>query len=135
MSDNTDTKTILKNLKNFYNLPYFFESHEVILGDKSCIFRDEYICEEMEYFNKAQNKMLDLYEKEYLSDTEKKELGDRMDKLISQCKYRHSSFKNLKDQELYLTQFSPDILEKIFNQINMYKTALRYYQEYSFNRN
>lgn len=119
---------ITNELKDFYNLYYCFEynykEHRVILGDKSCKFKDQYgDTSNIEYYFKH---IESLSLQGDLATNEQKALGEHMQKLMLECNYRHSDFATLQDQQKYLEQFDEKALNAIYKQIRMYKDAMQY---------
>lgn len=119
---------IINELKSFYNLYYCFEynykEHRAILGDKNCRFKDRYDdTSNIEYYFKH-IEWLSLQESLTVSD--KKSLGDYIQKLMIECNYRHSDFITLQDQQKYLEQFDEKAWNIIYDQICMYKAAIQY---------
>ena len=127
-------ESILLELKDFFNLPYFFESNGtplvVILGDKSCKLKDIYDNHDIQTLDSIQREIIKLYEKNNLTREEKIALALKFDEIIRHCEYKISSLSTLEKQEEYLKQFNNNALSQIYEQIEMYKTAFGYYQEY-----
>lgn len=123
---------IMSDLKGFYNLPYCldFEGRPVriILGDHSCKKSDNYPDED--YFDRLLMQIQELFDKTCLSDKDKIEIGSTIDRLLRLCNYRLSFAFSLNDQKKFLAQFDSCSLEELYNQIQMYKAAIAYYQEY-----
>ena len=127
-------KNIISELEDFFNLPYFFEfdgkAHFVILGDKSCKLKDSYNKQDVQTLDSIQREIIKLYEKNNLTREEKIALALKFDEIIRHCEYKIFSVSTLEKQEEYLKQFNNNALSQIYEQIEMYKTAFRYYQEF-----
>lgn len=127
-------KNIILELEGFFNLPYFFEFdgklHPAILGNKSCKLKDGYNTHDIETLDSIQREIIKLYEKGNLIREEKIALALKFEEIRRHCEYKISSLSTLEQQEEYLKQFDDTALTQIYEQIEMYKIAFGYYQEY-----
>lgn len=125
------TKEILR-LPNYY-YEYFANDgklHVAILGGNSCRTSDEIeslnAC--CEYFRRMES----VYEKEVLTEDDKRYLAANMHKIQSLCDSRKKGLHSLKEQEDYLNNLQADEIKQLECQVMMYKDARQYYKDYIY---
>ena len=125
---------IIKELNNFNNLPYCFNSNGkpifAILGEHNCKKISEYTEADKRYFCNLIFKIEDMSNKETITNEDKKYIGIMANKIRNTCVYRLSSIYTLEQQRDYLSQFDNNSLNNLYCQIEMYKIAFKHYNEF-----
>ena len=124
-------KEILR-LPNFY-YEYFSDDgklHLAVLGGNSCR-----TSEKVENLNACREyfRCMDcVYEKEELTEDDKRYLASNMHKIQSLCDSRKKGLHTLQEQENYLNTLQTDEIKQLEQQVKMYKDARQYYSEYIY---
>lgn len=124
-------KEILR-LPNFY-YEYFSDDgklHLAVLGGNSC--RTSEKVENLNACREYFRRMECVYEKEELTEDDKRYLASNMHKIQSLCDSRKKGLHTLQEQENYLNTLQTDEIKQLEQQVKMYKDARQYYSEYIY---
>lgn len=121
---------------NFPNLAYKYLSddgvyHVVILGANSCPVKKN--IENLLSVVHVTTEMLEIYKKDTLTDSDKYMLGKRMHTLQRMCDSRKEGLHTKEEQEKYLSSLTPEQLDEIVEQIEMFKASRLFYRNYVYN--
>ena len=78
-------------------------------------------------------EMLEIYKKDTLTDSDKYMLGKRMHTLQRMCDSRKEGLHTKEEQEKYLSSLTPEQLDEIVEQIEMFKASRLFYRNYVYN--
>ena len=126
-------------IREIYRLPNYLYSVDVppywvILGGQGCKKAQRYNEIDIQILIKKHDDFCNLFSKEILSDEEKKSLAVLAQKINQRSDVRLEKYYTREQQEAFIKQLPPTEKKKIEKQVNMYKLAREYYNDYVYHR-
>lgn len=126
---------IIKEINRLPNFGYVFcgddcREHLAILGGHSSPKTESY--EWAENIFDISYRMQDIYSKTDLSEADKTELAQLMNKMHSLCESRKAGLFTIDEQEKYLNGRSEAELKQIEKQVKMHLDCRIFYRDYIF---
>lgn len=125
-------------VKEILRLPNFYYEylgndgrvHMAVLGGCSCRTTDKIESREAcsEYFCRMEL----IYEKEKLTDDDKRNLAKYMQRIQTLCDSRREGLHSLKEQADYLNGLQEEETKQLEIQVRMYKDSRQYYRDYIY---
>lgn len=126
---------ILKEISRLPNFGYAFwgddgREHLAVLGGHSSPKTATY--ERVQNILNLSGLMNELYSKAELSDDDKTELAQLMQKMYSVCESRKEGLHSLAEQEDYLNNRSEAELQQIEHQLKMHLECRKFFNKYCY---